>query len=71
MEVFETIFLLLFHSKNFFITKFITKSFFFFLKEVRLNSTPYEIMMIHNKRELQQIAINCSADIDHEDLQEM
>ena len=27
--------------------------------------------MIHNKRELQQIAINCSADIDHEDLQEM
>ena len=45
--------------------------FFFVLKEVRLNSTHYEIMMIHNKRELQQIAINCSADIDHEDLQEM
>ena len=32
-------------------------------KEVRLNSTHYLIMKINNKRELQQIAINHSADI--------
>ena len=36
-------------------------------KEVRLNSTYYLIMKIHNKRELQQIAINHSADIDYKD----
>ena len=36
-------------------------------KEVRLNSTHYLIMKIHNKRELQQIAINHSAGIDYKD----
>ena len=33
----------------------------------RLNSTHYLIMKINNKRELQNIAINHSADIDYED----
>ena len=42
---------------------FITQSYFSVLKGVRLNSTHY-LMKIHNKRELQQIAINHFADID-------
>ena len=45
----------------------ITRSYFFVPKQVRLNSTHYLIMKIHNKRELQQIAINHSADIDYKD----
>ena len=36
-------------------------------KDVRLNSTPFFIMKIHNKRELQQIALNHSSDIDFKD----
>ena len=44
---------------------FITQSYFSVQKEVRLNSTHYLIMKIHNKRELQQIAIDHSADIDY------
>ena len=43
---------------------FITQSYFSVPKEVRLNSTHYLIMKTHNKRELQQIVINHSADID-------
>ena len=43
---------------------FITQSYFSVPKEVRLNSTHYLIMKTHNKRELQQISINHSADID-------
>ena len=46
---------------------FITQSCFSVPKEVRLNSTHYLIMKIHNKRELQQIAIDHSADIDYKD----
>ena len=46
---------------------FITQSYFSVPKEVRLNSTHYLIMKIHNERELQQIAINHSADIDYKD----
>ena len=46
---------------------FITQSYFSVPKEVRLNSTHYVIMKIHYKRELQQIAINHSADIDYKD----
>ena len=46
---------------------FITQSCFSVSKEVRLNSTHYLIMKIHNKRELQQIAIDHSADIDYKD----
>ena len=43
---------------------FITQSYFSVQKEVRLNSKHYLIMKIHNKREVQQIAINHSVDID-------
>ena len=43
---------------------FITQCCFSVPKEVRLNSTHYLIMEIHNRRELQQIAIDHSADID-------
>ena len=46
---------------------FITQSYFFVPKDVRLNSTHYLIMKINNKRELQNIAINHSADIDFKD----
>ena len=46
---------------------FITQSYFSVPKDVRLNSTYYLIMKINNKKELQNIAINHSADIDHKD----
>ena len=44
---------------------FITQSYFFVAKVIRLHSTHYLIMKINNKRELQNIAINHSADIDY------
>ena len=47
---------------------FIRQSCFSVPKEVRLNSTHYLIIKIHNKRELQNIAINHSADIDYKNL---
>ena len=47
---------------------FITQSYFSVPKEVRLNSTHYLIMKIRNKREVQNIAINHSADIDYKDM---
>ena len=43
---------------------FIKQSYFKGLKEVRLNTTHFFIMKIPNKRELQQVAINHSSDID-------
>ena len=46
---------------------FIMQSYFKTLKDARLNSTHYLIMKIHNKRELQNIAIDHSADIDYKD----
>ena len=46
---------------------FITQSYFNVPKDVRLNSTHFFIMKIPNKRELQQIALNHSSDIDFED----
>ena len=46
---------------------FITQSYFSVPKDVRLNSTHYLITKINNKRELQNIAINHSADIDYQD----
>ena len=46
---------------------FITQSYFSVPKEVRLNLTHYFIMKINNKRELQNIANNHSADIDYKD----
>ena len=44
---------------------FITQSYFSVPKDVRLNSIHYLIMKINNKKELQNIAINTSADIDY------
>ena len=46
---------------------FITQSYFKVPKDVRLNSTHFFIMKIPNKRELQQIALNHSFDIDFKD----
>ena len=46
---------------------FITQSYFSVPKDVRLNSTHYLIMKINNNRELQNIAVNYSADIDYKD----
>ena len=46
---------------------FITKSYFSVPKDDRLNSTDYLIMENNSKRELQNIAINHSADIDYGD----
>ena len=46
---------------------FITQSYFSVPRDVRLNSTHYLIMKINIKRELQNIAINPSADIDYKD----
>ena len=46
---------------------FITQSYFSVPKDVRLNSTHYLIMKINNRKELQNIAINHSADIDYTD----
>ena len=46
---------------------FITQSYFSVPKDVRLTSKHYLIMKINKKRELQNIAINHSADIDYKD----
>ena len=46
---------------------FITQSYFKVPKVVRLNSTYFFIIKIQNKRELQQIALNHSSDIDFKD----
>ena len=46
---------------------FITQSYFKVPKDVRLNPTYLFLMIIPNKRELQQIALNHSSDIDSKD----
>ena len=46
---------------------FIAQSYFKVPKDVRLNSTHFFIMEIPNKRELQQIALNHSSDINFKD----
>ena len=46
---------------------FITQLYFRVLKNVRLNSTHFFIMKFLNKRELQQIELNHSTDIDFKD----
>ena len=46
---------------------FITQLYVKVPKDVRLNSTHFFIMKISNKRELQQIALNNSSDIDFQD----
>ena len=49
------------------ISLFLTQSYFSVPKDVKLNCTHYIIFKLNNKRELQNIAINHSADIDYED----
>ena len=49
------------------ISLFFNTPYFSVLKELRLNSTHYLIMKIHSKRELQEIPIGLSADIDYRD----
>ena len=46
---------------------FITQSYFKVPKDVKLNSTHFFLMKIPNKRELQQISLNHSSDIDFKD----
>ena len=46
---------------------FLTRSYFSVSKDVRLNCPHYVIFKLNNKRELQNIAINHSADIDYKD----
>ena len=48
-------------------TCFVTQSYFSVPKDARLNSTHYLIMKINNRKELQNIAINHSANIDYKD----
>ena len=50
---------------------FITQSYFKVPKDVKLNSTHFFIMKIPNKRELPQIALNHSSDIDFKDFMEI
>ena len=50
---------------------FITQSYFKVPKDVRNNSTHFIIMKIPNKRELMQIAINYSSDINTKDFIEI
>ena len=47
---------------------FTTQSYFSVQKDLRLNSTRYLIMKVNNRKELQNIAINYSADIDYKDV---
>ena len=46
---------------------FLTQSYFSVPKDVRLNFTHYILFKLNNKRELQNMAINHSADIDYKD----
>ena len=46
---------------------FLNTIIFFCTKDIRLNSTHYILFKLNNKRELQNIAINHSADIDYND----
>ena len=48
---------------------FITQSYLSVLKDVRLNSIHYFILKINNRKELQNIGINHSADIDYNDFE--
>ena len=50
---------------------FITQSYFTVPKDIRLNATHYFIMKIPNKRELSNIAINHSADVDSDEFRQI
>ena len=46
---------------------FITQSYFSVPKDARLNTTHYLIMKINNKKDLQNVAVDHSAEIDYKD----
>ena len=46
---------------------FLSQSYFSVPKDAKLNSTHYLILKINNRKELQNIAINHSTDIDYKD----
>ena len=46
---------------------FLTQSYFSVRKDVRLNCTRYIVFKLNNKRELQNVSINHSSDIDYKD----
>ena len=50
---------------------FITQSYFSVPKDARLDSTHYLIMKINNRKELQNTAIDHSADIDYKDFRKI
>ena len=50
---------------------FITQSYFSVPKDVRLNTTHYFIIKINSKKELKNIAINHSGDIDYQDFKKI
>ena len=50
---------------------FITQSYLSVPKDVRLNSTHYLIVKISNRRELQNIATDHSAEIDYQDFKKI
>ena len=50
---------------------FITQSYFKVPKDVKLNSTHFFMMKIPDKRDLQQIALNHSSDIDFKDFRKI
>ena len=50
---------------------FITQSYFSVPRDIRLNATHYFIMKINNRRELQNIATDHSADIDYQDFKKI
>ena len=50
---------------------FISQSYFKVFKTIRLNTTHYFIMKVHNKKELQQVASNHSSDINFKDFMKL
>ena len=46
---------------------FLSRSYFRILKDVRLNSPHYLLFKVQNRKELQQICVDHSADIDYKD----
>ena len=50
---------------------FISQSYFKLFKTIRLTTTHYFIMKVHNKKELQQIASNHSSDINFKDFMKL
>ena len=50
---------------------FISKFYFKMSKTIQLNATHYFILKVPNKKELQQIASNCSSDIEFKDFMKL